>query len=313
MSPSEGYSKAVDMWSIGVIAAMLLSGESIFASHLHRDRSDFDLQVIRTAAKCDLSELERPSVWYSVGKRPKDLIRNLLVLDESARLTVKQALHHSWFTASEYCTELDKLYLEATRDWKHRPKVFRLVEQLDVERLQPIRNAPSSKLSTIRKSTHVDLFSSPPRQSLPSGRPNTKQLSAFLSPIEKETVSEVLSASIQYASQTPPECKSQNAASTNEDCIGDRNRYADLSVEVEMTEYSQQSPTASDSAPNGSRIDDESIQIISGSPIPQRIKHRLPFEEEDFNEDDVPVAVQRNLSSGGLEHNKTLRLSSTCA
>ena len=302
MSPSEGYSKAVDMWSIGVIAAMLLSGESIFANHIRRDRPDFNSQVLHAAAKCDLSKLELASVWHSVGNRPKNLIKNLLVLDESARLTAKGALQHAWFTASRYCAELDQLYLEAVKGWRPRPKVFRLVEQLDVERLQSneTRRSSGHSVTDAQKSTYFDLSNSPPRRVLPSGRVTTKQLSALLPPIEEETTAEVLSASIQYPALTLSEYESQNEGSTDELCTEDYDRYADLNVEVEMTDDSEVSQAIDDNAQNVSQMDYKNNHVVSESPITQETMRKLPFEEEDFTTDEIPIAVHTWIN---LKHN----------
>ncbi|KAF2094999.1 Pkinase-domain-containing protein, partial [Rhizodiscina lignyota] len=96
--PEEGYSKAIDIWSLGCITFLLLSGEQPFVNH--RDplfRVD-PLQAIMTlASKCDLDAIDNSPNWRSISKRPKQLVKSLLVLDEAIRLTAKQALDHPWF------------------------------------------------------------------------------------------------------------------------------------------------------------------------------------------------------------------------
>ncbi|RDI79801.1 hypothetical protein Vi05172_g10212 [Venturia inaequalis] len=138
VSKDEGYTKAVDMWSIGSITAALLTGDVIFVDRVDPRFRDNPRLFIDLAARCDLSVLDSPySVWQKVGKRPKDLVKKLLVLDETKRLTATQALAHDWFTNKHYADELDAVYQRSIEGWTPRRKIFRLVEALDLSRLAP--------------------------------------------------------------------------------------------------------------------------------------------------------------------------------
>lgn len=83
----KSYDKAVDMWSLGVIVFVLLSGEPPFygqsihelVTRIMQVRYDFDSPI-----------------WSMVSTDAKDLIRKLLVKDASKRYTAKQALNHPW-------------------------------------------------------------------------------------------------------------------------------------------------------------------------------------------------------------------------
>jgi serine/threonine protein kinase len=133
---SQGYSKAVDMWSVGAITAALLTGDVIFVDRADPRFKKEPQLTLDLAAKCDLSMLDDPyTVWRTVGKRPKDLVKKLLVLDESKRMTATQALAHDWFTNKHYADELDAVYQRSIQGWTPRRKIFRLVEALDVSRL----------------------------------------------------------------------------------------------------------------------------------------------------------------------------------
>ena len=131
ISADEGYSKTVDMWSVGALTAALVSGDVLFVDRTNWEFGDNPKAVIlNLAAKCDLSVLDSVdhSAWSRIGCRPKDFIRNLLVLDETHRMTAPEALGHVWFSHKQYAAEFDTLYERATRDWQPRRKIFRLVE-----------------------------------------------------------------------------------------------------------------------------------------------------------------------------------------
>ncbi|KAF2273876.1 kinase-like protein [Westerdykella ornata] len=130
-----GYSMAVDMWSIGAITGTLLSGDVIFAPP-GCPRSDpmYCEALLDVAARCDLSFLQDNThpVWRNVGPRPKDFIRNLLVLQEDRRMTATQALTHPWFSNSYHAAAFDALYEKSVRDWQARRSNCGLVEPVAV-------------------------------------------------------------------------------------------------------------------------------------------------------------------------------------
>ncbi|KAL1860156.1 hypothetical protein Plec18167_004270 [Paecilomyces lecythidis] len=109
-----GYTKAVDLWSLGCITAVLLTGGSPFID------PDTGLYSEELAQKCNLERLEADEKWIRVGGRPKDFVHRLLVLDENSRMDVKQALRHCWFTNPAHKEEFDLLYKRAVKGWKPR-------------------------------------------------------------------------------------------------------------------------------------------------------------------------------------------------
>ncbi|XP_068010262.1 calcium/calmodulin-dependent protein kinase type 1 isoform X1 [Melanerpes formicivorus] len=90
------YSKAVDCWSIGVIAYILLCGYPPFY-----DENDAKLfeQILRAEYEFD------SPYWDDISDSAKDFIQHLMEKDPSKRFTCEQALQHPWIAGD---TALDK-------------------------------------------------------------------------------------------------------------------------------------------------------------------------------------------------------------
>jgi len=82
-----GYVPGVDMWSIGVIAYILLCGFPPFYGDTIPEMFE---QIM--AGKFDYPN----EYWGNISKNAKDLISQLLVVDTKKRLTAEQALLHPW-------------------------------------------------------------------------------------------------------------------------------------------------------------------------------------------------------------------------
>jgi calcium/calmodulin-dependent protein kinase I len=88
---AESYDKSVDMWSVGVIIYILLSGYPPF----YADSAPALFKKIMDV-KYDFDD----SVWDDISDSAKDLIRNLLVKDPSKRFTASHCLEHAWVRGS---------------------------------------------------------------------------------------------------------------------------------------------------------------------------------------------------------------------
>ncbi|ESO92904.1 hypothetical protein LOTGIDRAFT_162384 [Lottia gigantea] len=82
----EEYGKPVDMWGLGVLSFILLSGYPPFCGTKERL---YDLIVKG-------SYFFRPKQWETLSNESKDFVSKLLELDPSKRLTVEEALNHPW-------------------------------------------------------------------------------------------------------------------------------------------------------------------------------------------------------------------------
>ncbi|KAK9904665.1 hypothetical protein WJX75_000026 [Coccomyxa subellipsoidea] len=96
-TPGLIYGPAVDLWSAGVVLFILLGGYPPFYDE---NEPALFAQIRRGAFSFD------DPVWDSVSDRGKNLIRKLLEVDPTKRLTATQALQHDWFTGG---MEEDKL------------------------------------------------------------------------------------------------------------------------------------------------------------------------------------------------------------
>lgn len=82
-----GYGIEVDMWSLGVILYILLSG-------IHPFQIENEEEMLVNIENANWAWVG--SVWSDVSKQAKDLITKLLQPDPKIRITASQALKHPW-------------------------------------------------------------------------------------------------------------------------------------------------------------------------------------------------------------------------
>ncbi|KAI9006181.1 kinase-like domain-containing protein [Gaertneriomyces semiglobifer] len=85
----KGHGKAVDLWSIGVLAYFLLCGYTPF-DYETPSQAD-ELQNILNARYSFAHDY-----WYDISEQAKDFIRRLLLVNPKERMTARQALQHPW-------------------------------------------------------------------------------------------------------------------------------------------------------------------------------------------------------------------------
>ena len=115
----KGYTKAVDMWSVGCVTTVVLTGERPFSWTSKKHTQQSSQSAIDEAMRdCNLGGLEQVDTWQQLTGYPRDFVTKLLILDENARWTAEQALDHPWFT-NEHCKEeLMAVYKKAIHGWQ---------------------------------------------------------------------------------------------------------------------------------------------------------------------------------------------------
>ncbi|KAK2158172.1 hypothetical protein LSH36_175g03003 [Paralvinella palmiformis] len=78
-----------DMWAVGVLAYILLSGLSPFAG-------DDDAETLNNVSKCDWDF--DSDAFKGVSQEAKDFIKKLILKTPQRRMTVHEALDHSWLS-----------------------------------------------------------------------------------------------------------------------------------------------------------------------------------------------------------------------
>nr|CAD7588172.1 unnamed protein product [Timema genevievae] len=114
----DGVGLPADMWSVGIITYLLLSGISPFKGANDRE----------TLTRVKDGKWEFHEDWWSkISAEAKDFIKLLLVYQSEGRMDVHVALRHPWLNfsdkmpASQYKINTDGLrnYYDSWRDWYH--------------------------------------------------------------------------------------------------------------------------------------------------------------------------------------------------
>lgn len=140
------------MWSLGCLTSALLSGSSYFVNTQDSEyRRDSTAAVTKAAAECNLAGIDNDIDWEEVETLAKDFIKQLLKLDEKARLSAEQALEHAWFTDGSRRIFFQESYEKIISGWTRSTPGWDFIENLDL--FIDARN-PQSKVRYAHFSTY---------------------------------------------------------------------------------------------------------------------------------------------------------------
>ncbi|KAK5052160.1 hypothetical protein LTR84_002964 [Exophiala bonariae] len=126
------YTRAVDMWALGCVAVVLLTGGLAFCDPVTNHYSE------KLAKDCDLAHLQASSEWQHLRDRPRSFVENLLVIDENARMTADEGLNHCWFSNEAHKADFEDLYQRTIKTWRSKPPKDPVVEFLDSGLIQQL-------------------------------------------------------------------------------------------------------------------------------------------------------------------------------
>mmetsp|Transcript_40073 Transcript_40073/g.115561 ORF Transcript_40073/g.115561 Transcript_40073/m.115561 type:complete len:589 (+) Transcript_40073:61-1827(+) len=114
----KSYTDTADIWSLGVIVYMLLTGSPPFHG------SDEDVLQKVKAGKIHWS-----SRFLRLSEQAQTFVKSLLVFESSSRLSAKEALEHPWIRNRDTHTEtiIDKDILSSLRNFAHAASFKRAV------------------------------------------------------------------------------------------------------------------------------------------------------------------------------------------
>jgi calcium-dependent protein kinase len=115
-----GYNESCDLWSMGVIIFVLLSGSPPFYG-------DNDREVLKSVQKGKY--FFNPSAWSAISMDAMDLIQHLLVLEPEKRFSAEKALAHTWIerlAPNSKGAVLDTAAIASLRSWHKHSQMKRI-------------------------------------------------------------------------------------------------------------------------------------------------------------------------------------------
>lgn len=127
---SNYYDKRCDLWSMGVIAYILLCGYPPFSGNCEQDCGWNRGENCRTCQELLFESIQEgrysfpENDWVDVSEEAKDLIRGLLIKEAPKRLSAAAVLNHPWIKITNECDCIDGVNSDAIKE-KQRRRVLK--------------------------------------------------------------------------------------------------------------------------------------------------------------------------------------------
>ncbi|XP_055534250.1 probable serine/threonine-protein kinase fhkE [Wyeomyia smithii] len=127
---SNYYDKRCDLWSLGVIAYILLCGYPPFSGNCEQDCGWNRGENCRTCQELLFESIQEgrfsfpENDWMDVSEEAKDLIRGLLVKEAPKRLSAGAVLNHPWIKITDEGDYIDGVNSDAIKE-KQRRRVLK--------------------------------------------------------------------------------------------------------------------------------------------------------------------------------------------
>ena len=153
------YTRAVDVWSLGVVLYICLCGFPPFSDELYTPENPYPL-----AQQIKMGRFDYPSpYWDTVGDPALDLIDRMLTVDVDQRVTVDECLSHPWVTGKLDSWKLNVSMSDSTDGLTGR------MDQLDFSKRKIERERTLlSSINDVKVTKNIELdepnSSTPPKQ-----------------------------------------------------------------------------------------------------------------------------------------------------
>ncbi|KFK35914.1 hypothetical protein AALP_AA4G052700 [Arabis alpina] len=131
------YGKEIDIWSVGAILYILLSGVPPFWAETEKGIFDAVLEG-------EIDFVTHP--WPSISNSAKDLVRRMLTLDPKRRISAAEALQHPWLREGGEASDkpIDSAVLSRMKQFRAMNKLKKLAlkviaENIDTEEIQGLK------------------------------------------------------------------------------------------------------------------------------------------------------------------------------